>query len=455
MEIIILSKEIVKPSKPTPPNLRNHKLGIIEQLVFELCISPIFFYKNNNPLSEINNTNIADSRLRNSLSETLTLFHPLAGELSSEDPTSVDCNDKGVLYVEARVKGVSLDEFLQNPNLSQLINFLPQNGSMGSKMNYVQTLETLVSLQVTRFDCGGMAIGGVLFHKLLDGSTMSKFFKTWAQIARGDDGGVEKTAPLDFTSASLQFPTQNLPQTFLKKWNMLFFNEGKSLVRRFVFDARAIESIKTKVSSENVPHPTRVEALTTFIWKHMALATRRVKGISSTPSMVTHIVNLRSRIEPQCLNAFGNLIFIAMSDVIEMTKLDLPHLVGLVRKMFENMNGENLKVLGGDNAIDFLVDIATQVGKLLPNNLDTYKFTSWCNLGLYDVDFGWGKPIFVAPFIDTIGSLNNKQQIILVENGKNDGIEAWILRNNEEMFELENDEEFLAFASPNPSVHAY
>ncbi|KAM3236540.1 hypothetical protein P3L10_016577 [Capsicum annuum] len=121
--------------------------------------------------------------------------------------------------------------------------------------------------------------------------------------------------------------------------------------------------------------------------------------------------------------------------------------------MFENMNGENLKTLIGDDAIDFLVDMATQVGKLLPN-LDTYKYiTSWCNLGLYDVDFGWGKPIFVAPFIDTISSLN-KQQTILVENGKNDGIEAWILRDNEEMVELEKDEEFLAFASPNPRVHS-
>ncbi|KAK4353430.1 hypothetical protein RND71_028948 [Anisodus tanguticus] len=321
MEIIILSKEIVKPSTPTPPNLINHKLCRFDQLALDTCITPIFFYKNNNPLSEINRANIVDNRLKNSLSKTLTLFYPLASELSSENSIFVDCNDNGVLYVDARIKDVRLDEFLQNPDISLLINVLPQNASMSSKMNYVQNLETLVSIQVTRFDCGGVVIGGVLFHKLLDGAAMSKFFNTWAKIARcDDDDGVEKITPLDFTSSSL-----------LK-------------------------------------------------------------------------------------------IFLRM------------------------------KALEGDDALDSIVNMETQVGSLLPE-LDIYNFSSWCRFGLYDVDFGWGKPIFVAPFIDTIGSLN-MQQIILVKNGMNGGIEAWILGNNEEMLELDKDEEFLAYASPNPSVHA-
>ncbi|KAH0673541.1 vinorine synthase-like [Solanum tuberosum] len=447
MEIIILSKEKVKPSTPTPPHLRNHKLCLFDQLALGICITPIFFYKNNN--------NIVDNRLKKSLSETLTLFYPLAGELSSEDDsTFVKCNDNGVLYMEACVKdNVCMDEFIRDLDLSQLINFLPQHASMGSKMNYGQTLETLVSIQATRFNCGGVAIGGVLFHRLLDGDTMSKFFNTWAKIARGDFHN-DDIASLDFTSSSLLFPPQNLPQEFLETNKMIFFYEEKSLVRRFVFNARAIEAIKMKVSSENVPNPSRVEALTTFIWKHLILATRTTKGVSSSPIMVAHVVNLRSRIDPKLLNAFGNLVFIATSEVIDMSdddELDLPHLFGIVREMFENMNSENLKALQGDDALDCIVDMATQVGSLLPQ-LDTYKFSSWCNFGLYDVDFGWGKPIFIAPFIEPISSLN-KQQIILVENGRNDGIEAWILRNNEEMLELEKDEEFLTYASSNPSVH--
>ncbi|KAJ8542286.1 hypothetical protein K7X08_017152 [Anisodus acutangulus] len=255
----------------------------------------------------------------------------------------------GYLVVEmagedARIKDVHLDEFLRNPDISLLINVLPQNASMSSKMNYVQILETLVSIQVTRFDCGGVVIGGVLFHKLLDGTAMSKFFNTWAKIARcDDDDGVEKITPLDFTSSSLLFPAQNLPQEFVETKNMIFFNEEKFIVKRFVFNAKSIETIKMKVSSENVPNPTRIEALPTFIWKHMILATRAAKGISSRPFMLAHLVNLRSRIDPKLPNAFGSIVFVANSEVIEIShEVELPHLVGIVREMFENMNSEGI-----------------------------------------------------------------------------------------------------------------
>ncbi|CAN4096144.1 unnamed protein product [Withania somnifera] len=443
MEITILSKEKLKPSRPTPPHLRNHKLCLFDQLALGICITPIFFYKNNDPLSE------ADNCLKNSLSKTLTLFYPLAGELNTKDPTYVDCNDNGVLYVEAHVKNLLLDEFLENPNLSQLINFLPQNASMSSMMKYVQSLETLVSIQVTRFDCGGVAMAGVLFHTLLDGASMSVFFNTWAKIARGGDSGMEEIC-LDFTSSSRLFPPENhIPEELLEGEKELFFDEGMFLVRRFVFDAKAMEAIKMKVAREIVPNPTRVEALTTFISKHLILATRVVKGTSSTSYMVTHSVNLRPRLDPKLPSVFGNLVLLATSEISET--LEVSHLVGIVRQMIRNMNTENLKALEGDGAaMSYVLEMASSLENLW-SQMDTYKFSSWCHLGLYDVDFGWGKPIFIAPFIDTIGSLN-KQQIILLENGNNDGIEAWILRNNEEMLELEKDEEFLAYASPNPSV---
>lgn len=448
MKIIIVSKEKVKPSKPAPSDFKKHKLCLFDQLACEICITPIFFYKK--PFSKKNSNN---HHLKNSLSKTLTLFYPLAGELSPNDITFVNCNDNGVLYVEARVEKDRLDEFLRNPDLSELIKFLPQNGSMGSKMKDVQILETLVSIQVTRFDCGGVAIGGVFLHKLLDGDTMSKFFNTWAKIVRDD--GVEKIESLDFTSSSRLFPPQkdSPDQMIMETKNMIFSYKGESLVRRFVFSAKAIEAIKKKVSSEEVADPTPVEALTTFIWKHMILATRRVKGSSTRKFMVAHLVNLRSRIDSKLPNAFGNLVFVAYSEAIGMShhEMELRLLGGIVKKMFENVkNSKNLKALEGAGGFDCIVDMTTNVGNLLPQ-LDTYMFSSWCNFGLYDVNFGGGKPIFVVPFIGPIGS-SNKPQIILVKNGKNDGIEAWILRSKEEMLELEKDKGFLEYASPNPSI---
>lgn len=434
METIILSKEKVKPSKPTPPHLKNHKLCFLDQIQLPVTIKTILFYDNTTFAQNQNN-------LKNALSETLTLFYPLAGEVK-EGSTFVDCNDTGVVYVEAQAKK-RLSYFLENPDLSQL------------KKLMIDVECHLVSFQVTRFECGGMAIGASMFHLVSDANTVSAFLNTWANIARER---IMPLASLDFKSLSLLFPPQNhLPQELSAFLDILFFKEGDQfLQRRFVFDSKAISAIKLKAGANNiVPKPTRVEALTAFIWKHMMLASKAVKGSSSSSCMLNHAVNLRPRLHPPLPNAFGNVVWFATTfyeSEITMShdNIDLSHLVGLVREVFETFsNGENLKELEGDASFNYLVNMATDTINSF-DKVDNYMFTSWCRFGLEEVDFGWGKPIWVAPLLDPTRSVVHVQIVILMESG--DGIEAWILRNKEEILELENDEEFLQYASPNPSI---
>ncbi|KAF7149387.1 hypothetical protein RHSIM_Rhsim03G0115100 [Rhododendron simsii] len=84
--------------------------------------------------------------------------------------------------------------------------------------------------------------------------------------------------------------------------------------------------------------------------------------------------------------------------------------------------------------------------------LDTFRFTSWCNLGFYSVDFGWGKPIWVGHMGD-IESSPAKSGVVFIESGRGgSGIEAWMMLDEKEMVLVENDTEFLAFASPNPNI---
>lgn len=56
---------------------------------------------------------------------------------------------------------------------------------------------------------------------------------------------------------------------------------------------------------------------------------------------------LRSRLDPQLSKATGNLIIPANSGFREISELvELPHLLGIVRKIFENMNKWELEGLG-------------------------------------------------------------------------------------------------------------
>ncbi|GKV25914.1 hypothetical protein SLEP1_g35290 [Rubroshorea leprosula] len=94
-----------------------------------------------------------------------------------------------------------------------------------------------------------------------------------------------------------------------------------------------------------------------------------------------------------------------------------------------------------------------RVGELVSETgAEVYGFTNWLNLGLNEIDFGWGKPIWVG----FLGEVHSPFCSITVfkELGKNSAVEAWITLEEEKMSVLENNPEFLAFASPNPSILA-
>jgi shikimate O-hydroxycinnamoyltransferase len=77
----------------------------------------------------------------------------------------------------------------------------------------------------------------------------------------------------------------------------------------------------------------------------------------------------------------------------------------------------------------------------------TFSFTSLCNFPIYEIDFGWGKPAWVTSASFTFNNL-----VSFFDTKSGDGIEAWINLKEEEMGKLENDEELLAYVSPNSFV---
>lgn len=63
--------------------------------------------------------------------------------------------------------------------------------------------------------------------------------------------------------------------------------------------------------------------------------------------------------------------------------------------------------------------------------LDNTCFSSWCNFGLYDVDFGWGKPMWVSCVGATLQTMLHSpctcmNTVILTDTRSRDGVEAWV-----------------------------
>ena len=110
MEVQITRTKLIKPSAPTPPNLRILKLSPVDQIQYSIKPAALLYYSADGSAGA-EEVERRINRLETSLSETLTRFYLLAGRYI-EDGNWIDCNDEGVEYFVAKVKGCRLSEVL-------------------------------------------------------------------------------------------------------------------------------------------------------------------------------------------------------------------------------------------------------------------------------------------------------------------------------------------------------
>jgi len=109
MKLELLSKEVIKPASPN--HLQTLSLSLFDQFLPSTYVSAIFFYDDHSNQEDI-------QRLKSSLSQTLSLFYPLAGQI--KDGVTVHCNDEGALFTEERAD-IFLSDFLRTPSDADLI----------------------------------------------------------------------------------------------------------------------------------------------------------------------------------------------------------------------------------------------------------------------------------------------------------------------------------------------
>ncbi|KAJ4849805.1 hypothetical protein Tsubulata_031523, partial [Turnera subulata] len=308
----------------------------------------------------------------------------------------------------------------------------------------------VTSIQANVFECGGIAIGLCISHKMLDGTGISIFLNAWAASARGCKEAIIHPS---FTASSL-FPANDLwlRDSSIATWVPLF-REGKCKTKRFVFNASAISLLKDRAASSFSRSPTRVEVVSALLWKCIMAASEELHGFQR-PSIVSHYVNLRRRITSSPLpdNFLGNLLWIATAKhMTEHSRPELKDLVGKVRKGIAEIDDQFVERMKGDEGKSLLSKSLDEIGGLgsKEGEVDYVSFTSWCNLGFYDVDFGWGNPVWVSSIgLDGPAVMNF---VILADTRSKLGIEAWVTMDEKHMAVMEGNSELLKFASFDPS----
>jgi shikimate O-hydroxycinnamoyltransferase len=377
------------------------------------------------------------SNLKNSLSKILSIYYPFAGRF--KDQLSIECNDQGVSFLVANIIGTKLSTILQNPT-ENLLNPLFPDELQWKKMDWN---ESILVIQINCFACGGFVISVCACHKIIDVATAFNFMNDWAKLNREEgDSNSKLSLPYNLLYAGdIIFPQGDLPN----------FPEGefeidKTIVcKRFVFEASKIKLLKNMVNYDSgvVKNPTCVEVVTSLIYKCVVNSL----GLNYKTTSLRMAVDLRKRMVPllsqKCV---GNLIWFLV-----VINPELHDLIFKIRQGLCEFRELYPKKFGGEEKdLSFIFECLKEDTSLVTKINDDHSwilYSSWCRFSMYEVDFGWGKPIWV-----TTSTCPVRNAIVLMDTRDGDGIEAIVNMNKNDMIMFEHDVELLQYASLNPSI---
>ncbi|KAG6424659.1 hypothetical protein SASPL_115078 [Salvia splendens] len=421
--------EKIKPSSPTPPHLRVYNTSLIDQTMIYGYAYLVLYYLGNYSKDKI-------QHLKESLSRTLVTFYPFAGII--KDALSADCNDQGLPFSVAKVEA-RMSDFLQNPNVELMNKFYPTAEKL------LGMGDSIMVIQLNCFDCGSIAMSIKFHHLIADMVSISTFLQHWAANAQGlglSFPPLNRIAQSSF-SQKPSLSNNQLPFNYFSKYLI----SRKFVLRRYVFDASALSILKAQTSSFRV---SRVNVVTAVIRQcFIEAVTEESAGKDMKPILMSQGVNLRRKAMPPFPDdSFGNLAWNSKSLWSFPKEKELTELLREVKKEIAKIDGEFVRRLGSEGAYDFLEELRNE----MPQEATFLAMTSWANIGLSEIDFGGGKPVWMSSFIPHSSEVEKGCNLAILLDSKSGGIEAWTTLDEKYVAGFEKNDYIRKYARFNPSV---
>ncbi|KAI9177407.1 hypothetical protein LWI28_014849 [Acer negundo] len=221
----------------------------------------------------------------------------------------------------------------------------------------------------------------------------------------------------------------------------------KVVTKRFLFDAKAILKLKADQALCCCGQFSVVELTIALIWRAQINAARARYGSPRT-SLLLVPMNLRGKTfekipEHCCGNLFTLITGRFLADD-ESKIMGLNGFINLVKGTIRKSMVEYAKPMKDED--EFFTKVISKpsreiIEEFTNGNGDRRPFTSWRNLDMYEVDFGWGKPAWVSiaerPY----------NGVFLMDRKGGDGIEAWVAMDEQEMPFFQQDPLIANFSS--------
>ncbi|XP_021894252.1 protein ECERIFERUM 26-like [Carica papaya] len=147
-------------------------------------------------------------RVKESLFYLLNDFYVICGRfrLSESGRPYIKCNDCGVRFVEADCEK-TVEEWLAMKDQAELHDHLVYYRPIGPEISF----SPLVHMQLTRFKCGGAAVGLNWIHVLGDQSASAYFLNKWGSVLAGLRAGNPPPTPVSLPPIKKLQRSENPP----------------------------------------------------------------------------------------------------------------------------------------------------------------------------------------------------------------------------------------------------
>ncbi|KAK9213522.1 hypothetical protein WN943_002910 [Citrus x changshan-huyou] len=427
METIhVKESTIIRPAQETPRHCL--RLSDLDLLMPASHIPSVYFYRRPNYPSNL----FEGGLLKEALSKVLVPFHPLAGRLGKDENGRIEikCNGKGVLFIEAETSCVT-DDFGDFESCLKLVQLVPPVDR--TKDAY---FHPLIMAQVTHFKCGGVSLGLMMHHLPMDGTTAYHFMNSWAEMTRGIpisvppifdrtilDVGVPTSPSFHHIEHDpppfMNSPTQN-PQAI------------STAILKLSPDQMNILKEKSKGDHGSTVKYTRFEIVAAHIWRCACKA----RGLSVDQATKLDIpTSGRFKLNPKIPFGYcGNVGFcttpMALSGDIQSESLNCT-----TERIHEALKMTDDKYMKSGHAyLKQQPDLTVIRRDAKISNCPNLLTTKLADMPMYEVDLGWGRPVFTMPVSGVDG------EVFILPGPTNDG--SWSVAVGMETSHLQHFNKF-------------